>query len=47
MNAAVDSHMHSGRMLLKDEAHIENVWLGYEQGKPAGTKRFILARKKP
>jgi hypothetical protein len=45
MNAAVDSHMHSGRIRLKDDAHIENVWIGYEGGKPEGTKRFILARK--
>jgi len=43
----VDSHMHSGRILLKDAGHIESVWTGYDQGKPAGTKRFILARKKP
>jgi hypothetical protein len=36
--------MHSGRILLKDDAHIESVWLGYDQGKPSSTKRFILTR---
>lgn len=44
LNPDVDGHMHSGRILLKDEAHIEGVWVGYERGKPAGTKRFILTR---
>jgi len=47
MDPAVDGHMHSGKMMLKDDSHIENVWIGYDQGKPAGDKRFILARKKP
>jgi hypothetical protein len=44
LNAAVDSHMHSGRMMFKDDSHIENVWVGYEGGKPVGSKRFILTR---
>jgi len=47
LDPAVDSHMHSGRVLLKDDAHIESVWIGYDHGKPSGTKRFILTRKQP
>lgn len=47
MDPAVDGHMHSGRMLLKNGAHLENVWIGWEGGKPAGEKRFIVTRKKP
>ena len=46
MDPAVDGHMHSGRILLKDANHVESVWIGYDHGKPAGEKRFILARKK-
>lgn len=45
MDPAVDAHLHSGRMLLKDDAHLESVWLGYVGGKPSGSKRFILTRK--
>ena len=47
MDPAVDGHMHSGRILLKDDSHMESEWLAHTGGKPAGTKRFILARKKP
>jgi len=47
LNPAVDSHMHSGKLLLKDEGHIESAWTGYDKGKPSGEKRFFLTRKKP
>jgi hypothetical protein len=47
MDPDVDGHMHSGRILLKDDTHFESVWIGYQGGKPSGSKRFILARKKP
>jgi hypothetical protein len=47
MDPAVDGHMHSGRILLKDESHVEGVWSGWQGGKPSGnSKRFILSRKK-
>jgi hypothetical protein len=45
LDPAVDGHMHSGRMLLEDDAHLESVWIGHVSGKPSGSKRFILVRK--
>jgi hypothetical protein len=47
LNPAVDSHMHTGKILIKDADHIESLWTGYENGKPvAEPHRIILMRRK-
>ncbi len=45
MDPAVDGHMHSGRILFKDDAHVDHERVGYVSAKPSATKRFILTRK--
>jgi len=46
LNPATDGHIHSGQLVLKGGDRIDSVWLGYNEGKPAGKMTFHLARSK-
>jgi len=46
LNADKDNHMHSGRIKFIDGDHLEAEWDSYQSGKPAGTHKFFLSRKK-
>ncbi len=46
LDPAKDAHVHSGRMVLLDDDHLEAEWTGYQGGKPGGVHRFFLARKR-
>lgn len=39
-------HMHMGKIVIIDADHIKGEWTGYKDGKPEGTARFDLHRKK-
>lgn len=42
-----DVHVHSGRIRLVDNDHLEAEWAVYQGEKQVGTNRFFLARSKP
>jgi hypothetical protein len=37
-------HMHAAKFLFSDPAHLATEWTHWQDGKPAGTVRFVLAR---
>jgi hypothetical protein len=41
-----DMHMHSGRIKLIDNDHIESEWDSFNEGKNVGVNKFFLTRKK-
>lgn len=45
LDPAVDSHIHAGKLVLKEDGHIQSHWTGWQNGKEAGTMVFDLARK--
>jgi quercetin dioxygenase-like cupin family protein len=45
LNAAVDTHMHSGVVTIVDAGRIETEWTRFEKGQPAGSHRFLLTRQ--
>ncbi len=44
LDPATDGHIHAGQLVLKEGDQIDSVWVGYNEGKPAGTMTFHLAR---
>ena len=46
LDPAHDSHIHSGQLVFKGDGKIDSVWMGYNEGKPAGKMTFHLARSK-
>jgi hypothetical protein len=45
MPSMEDTHMHSMRIVVKDQNHIEEWWQGWENGKPSHEAHFTLTRK--
>lgn len=41
---AKDMHMHEGRITIKDAKHMETEWIGYQNGKPAGSHKVSITR---
>lgn len=46
MNPAMDMHMHDATLVLVDSDHIKSEWFLHIKGKPAGSAKFDLQRKK-
>ena len=46
MDPAKDMHMHEASIELVDADHIKSEWVTFVQGKPAGSAKFDLHRKK-
>ena len=46
INPKKDRHMHSARIQVEDAQTIKGEWVGFEDGKATGAKKFFLARKK-
>jgi hypothetical protein len=46
LDAAKDTHMHTGRLMFKDADRIETDWTEYAMGKPGESRKFFLTRKK-
>lgn len=46
MDPAKDAHIHSGRIVLVDDDHLEAEWTVYKEAEPTGANRFFLRRKK-
>ena len=44
LNPEVDNHIHSAELKVIDDNHIDSIWQGYAEGKPAGLMTFSLAR---
>jgi hypothetical protein len=45
LDPAKDSHMHAGRITIKDDKHVESEWDGFQGGKKVGTQKFVLTRE--
>jgi hypothetical protein len=45
LDPAKDTHIHSAQITFGDEGKIKSSWVGYSEGKAAGTMNFLLARK--
>lgn len=41
-----DMHMHSAKLVVVDDAHLESEWVSWKGGKPADTAKFALTRKR-
>ena len=44
LDPAKDGHIHAGQLIFKGKDQIDSVWVGYNEGKPAGTMTFHLSR---
>ena len=44
LDPAVDEHINSAEITLKDDGHLISSWTGYKDGEPAGTMTFELER---
>lgn len=44
LDPAVDGHIHAGELVFHEGGTLESVWVGYNEGKPAGKMTFHLAR---
>ena len=45
MKSKKDTHMHAGRLRLVDANTLSSEWDSFEDGKPAGSVKFVLKRK--
>lgn len=41
-----DMHMHSAKLVMVDDAHLESEWVSWKDGKPSDTAKFALTRKR-
>lgn len=46
LDAAKDTHMHTGRLMFKGDDRIESDWTEYKAGQPSVSRKFFLTRKK-
>lgn len=46
LDASVDSHMHSGRIVFRSDGRVEEWWQGWSKGAPEGEAHFVIERKK-
>ena len=44
LDPAVDEHIHSAEITLKDDDHLVSSWMGYKDGEAVGTMTFELER---
>jgi hypothetical protein len=41
-----EMHMHSAKLVMVDDAHLESEWVSWKDGKPSDTAKFALTRKR-
>lgn len=41
-----DMHMHSAKLVIRDDSNLEAEWVSWKDGKAAGTAKFALTRKR-
>ncbi len=44
LDPAKDQHIHAARLVIVDAETLESSWTGYNEGKEAGVKTFVLER---